>query len=55
MRKKSHKLKHRLNLELTPETMDRLIWLRGATDATSMTEVIKNALKLYELNILKKP
>lgn len=41
--------KVRLNLELSEPTRDRLERLRVATEADSMTEVIRRALSLYEM------
>lgn len=38
----------RLNLELTQTTRDRLENLRDATQADSLTEVIRSALAVYE-------
>ena len=39
----------RLNLELPEATRDRLEHLRDATNAASMTEVIRTALAVYDL------
>ena len=42
------KRKHRLNLIVPERAMDRLEWLRDRTDAASHTEVIRQALFVYE-------
>lgn len=39
----------RLNLEITQETHDRMLWLRDDTGAASITETVRCALKLYEI------
>lgn len=41
--------KARLNLELDGATKKRLDLLKTSTDATSITEVIRRALRLYEI------
>lgn len=40
--------KHRLNLVLPERSVERLEDLKSRTDASSVTEVIKNALMTYE-------
>ena len=40
--------KHRLNLVLPERSMERLEELKDRTDASSVTEVVKNALMTYE-------
>lgn len=40
--------KHRLNLVLPERSIDRLEELKVKTDASSITEVVKNALMTYE-------
>ncbi len=40
--------KHRLNLVLPERSMERLEELKAKTDASSVTEVVKNALMTYE-------
>ena len=40
--------KHRLNLVLPERSMERLEDLKARTDASSVTEVVKNALMTYE-------
>jgi hypothetical protein len=42
------KSKHRLNLIIPGRAMERLEWLRDRTDAASHTEVIRQALFVYE-------
>ena len=41
--------KGRLNLALGDRSLERLDRLKDKTEATSSTEVIKNALRLYEV------
>lgn len=38
----------RLQLELPEKSMGRLLGLKNKTEAASYTEVVKNALRLYE-------
>ena len=40
--------KRRLNLVVPQRAVDRLDWLQGRTDAASHTEVIRQALFVYE-------
>lgn len=40
--------KHRLNLVLPERSVERLEALKERTDASSVTEVVKNALMTYE-------
>lgn len=40
--------KRRLNLAIPPRAVERLDWLQGRTDAASHTEVIRQALFVYE-------
>jgi len=40
--------KRRLNLVIPERAMERLEWLRNQTDAASHTEVIRQALFVYE-------
>ena len=40
--------KHRLNLVVPARAMERLEWIRERTDAASHTEVIRQALFVYE-------
>lgn len=40
--------KIRVQLDLAPKAYDRLIDLKDETEATSMTDVVKAALKVYE-------
>jgi hypothetical protein len=42
----------RVQLELPPQSYDRLAQLKEKTEATSYAEVLKNALRLYE-NIIR--
>lgn len=44
----SSKTTQRVQFELPPSTYERLCSLKDKTEAASYTEVIKNALKLYE-------
>jgi len=41
----------RLNLEVNPAVRERLERLKGATEAESLTEVIRRALAVYEVLI----
>ena len=45
--------KPRLNLELDVQTKKRLDMLKVKTNASSLTEVIRNALHRYELVLVK--
>lgn len=45
----SSKTTQRVQFELPPSTYERLCSLKDKTEAASYTEVVKNALKLYEL------
>jgi hypothetical protein len=42
-------LKRRLNLVIPSRAYERLSWLQGRTEAASQTEVIRNALFVYEI------
>jgi hypothetical protein len=42
------KATRRVQLELPQRSMDRLLNLMDVTDASTYTEVMKNALRLYE-------
>lgn len=42
---------HRVQLELPPQSLERLRQLRDKTESVSYAEVIKNALRLYEAMI----
>ena len=46
--KSSERDKGRLNVVLSPRSMDRLEALKIKTDASTYTEVFKNALRLYD-------
>lgn len=43
----------RVQMELPPQSMERLKALRDKTEATSYAELVKNALRLYEAMIEK--
>jgi len=45
----SLRVKRRLNLAIPQSAVDRLDWLQARTDAASHTEVIRNALFVYEI------
>lgn len=40
--------RHRLQIELSPEAYQRLLEIRSKSDAASNTELVRNALRLYE-------
>jgi hypothetical protein len=40
--------KERVNLALSPRAYEQLEWLREKTEASSNTEVIRNAIRLYD-------
>ena len=40
--------KARVQLDLLPRNMERLVSLRTRTEASSFAEVVKNALRIYE-------
>ncbi len=40
--------RHRLQIELSPEAHKRLQEIRSLSDVTSNTELMRNALRLYE-------
>ena len=44
----SGKKTHRLQIELPPRSMERLIRLKEVTESASHAEVIRNAIRLYE-------
>jgi hydrogenase maturation factor HypE len=46
--KKRDKMVKRVQLDLPPRSLDRLMALRDKTEASSYAEVIRNALQLYE-------
>lgn len=41
----------RVQLEMPESSMNRLLWIKDETEATSYAEVVKNALQLYEAMI----
>lgn len=41
-------VRHRLQIELSPEAHARLQEIRKKADATSNTELVRNSLRLYE-------
>lgn len=45
---KKDRASHRLQLELPPRSMERLVKLKENTEAASHAEVIRNAIRLYE-------
>jgi len=40
--------KERFHIAMSPRLMERMESLRDRTDAASLTEVVKNAMKLYD-------
>lgn len=40
--------RHRLQIELSPEAYKRLQEIRSISDVSSNTELVRNALRLYE-------
>ena len=43
--------KTRVQLDFAPRSMERLNALKGKTGASSLSEVVKNALRIYEVLI----
>lgn len=50
----SNRTTTRVQIELPPSSMNRLKILREKTEASSYSEVLKNALQLYEAIIAEK-
>jgi len=48
---KSKPTKNRVQFDLAPRSMERLSALKAKTEASSYAEVVKNALRLYEVLI----